>query len=98
MRFETDITRLVRELGTGASNATTGAQLAKWLGLRSSGSVRLIVNEACSQGIPICSNQDGYFLPWTDADIHETLAHRRSRVAKQNQAIAGLERALGVGA
>lgn len=56
--------------------------------------VRAVVNYARSKGEAICSDRDGYFYSTASADIHATIEHMESRIAKQKEAVDGMKRLL----
>jgi hypothetical protein len=91
----TTVDELVRALGVGIKNAKHGDVLVSQLELPGAGGLpgqlRWLVNQAAADSIPVCSGREGYWLAGTQDEIEATLAHRRSRVRKQNEAIAGLE-------
>ena len=52
--------------------------------------VRAIVSEARVRGAPIGSNQDGYFLAWTEDELESTFAHLDGRMIRISRAKSGM--------
>ena len=66
---------------------------AKELGLLfgiSDGSIRRIINQYRSEGIPICSCPDGYYYSENPEDIVKTIGSLKRRIASIQKAIDGL--------
>ena len=53
--------------------------------------IRKIINEYRTEGIPICSNNHGYYYSETAEDIVRTIASLKRRVASIQKAINGLQ-------
>lgn len=79
----------------GAENAVTSRTLEH--ALRISGKeLRDLVNALRREGIPIASDQSGYFYAKTEAEVRLTIRHMRNRIAGISAAITGLRRSLTV--
>lgn len=66
---------------------------AKELGILfgvSDATIRKIINEYRSDGIPICANHNGYYYSESPDEIIKTIASLKRRVASIQQAINGL--------
>lgn len=67
---------------------------AKELGILfgvSDATIRKIINEYRSEGIPICSGHRGYYYSETTEDIVRTIASLKRRVGSIQKAIDGLQ-------
>lgn len=58
--------------------------------------LRDLVNALRCEGIPIASNQNGYFYARTKTELRATIKHMRCRIAGIKAAISGLNYALAV--
>ena len=67
----------------------TGKQLSRQLQCAES-FVRRLINQARSNGVPICSTTNGYYLSDEHEDILETINFLTRRVRTQLKAIDGL--------
>ena len=76
----------------GAENAVTSKELEHTFCV-SGKELRDIVNSLRREGIPIASDQSGYFYARTEAEVRLTIRHMRSRVSDQT-AIGGLRHSL----
>lgn len=77
----------------GAKNAVTSRTLEH--ALRISGKeLRDLVNALRREGIPIASDQSGYFYAKTEAEVRLTIRHMRNRISGISAAITGLRRSL----
>jgi biotin operon repressor len=77
----------------GAENAVISRTLEH--ALRISGKeLRDLVNALRREGIPIASDQSGYFYAKTEAEVRLTIRHMRNRISGISAAITGLRRSL----
>ena len=77
----------------GAENAVTSRTLERIF--RVSGKeLRDQVNALRREGIPIASDQSGYFYAKTKAEVRLTIRHMRNRISGISAAISGLRRSL----
>lgn len=77
----------------GAENAVTSKMLE--YAFRASGKeLRDLVNALRREGIPIASDQSGYFYAKTEAEVRLTIRHMKSRIGGISAAITGLKRSL----
>jgi hypothetical protein len=58
--------------------------------------LRDLVNALRRDGIPIASDQSGYFYAKTEAEIRMTIRHMKNRISGISAAITGLKRSLSV--
>ena len=72
-------------LGEGEGNARRGKELGALLGVDDTG-IRAMVNSLRKDGVPICSNQHGYFLPANDAEARACGRSLRARANDQLKA------------
>jgi len=77
----------------GAENAVTSKELEHTFCV-SGKELRDIVNSLRREGIPIASDQSGYFYARTEAEIRLTIRHMRSRISGISAAIGGLRHSL----
>jgi biotin operon repressor len=56
--------------------------------------LRDLVNALRREGIPIASDQSGYFYAKTEAEVRMTIRHMRNRIAGISAAITGLRSSL----
>jgi biotin operon repressor len=54
--------------------------------------IRKIINQYRSDGIPICSNNHGYYYSESEEDIVKTIASLKRRIASIQRAIDGLQK------
>ena len=52
------------------------------------------VNALRREGVPIASDQNGYFYAKTEAEVRLTIRHMRNRISGISAAITGLRRSL----
>ncbi len=78
--LESGLTEL---LGVGPAKAVSTRALAQRL-FTSGRAVTLAVYDARRAGIPICSGQDGFFLPCCESDVIECFSSLRNRAAEIN--------------
>ncbi len=77
----------------GAENAVISRALEHTLRI-SGKELRDLVNALRREGIPIASDQSGYFYAKTEAEVRMTIRHMRNRISGISAAIAGLRRSL----
>jgi len=70
-------------LGVGPAKAITAKRLAQRL-FTSERAVTLAVYDARRSGVPVCSGQDGFFLPQTEQEVVECFSGMRKRAAEIN--------------
>ena len=56
--------------------------------------LRDLVNALRREGIPIASDQSGYFYAKTEAEVRLTIRHMKNRISGISAAITGLKRSL----
>ena len=74
---------LTELLGVGPGKATSTKALAQRL-FTSPRAVTIAVYDARRTGIPICSNQDGFFLPRSETDVITCFSGLRGRAEEIN--------------
>lgn len=72
------------------ANPINSTQICKLLGVTKS-HIRLEVNKYRQEGIPICSNHQGYYYAESTRDVVQTIKHLKSRIKGIQEAISGLE-------
>lgn len=77
----------------GAANAVTSRELEHTLHI-SGHELRGLVNALRREGVPVASNQSGYFYAKTEMEVRLTIRHMRNRVSGISAAISGLRRSL----
>jgi biotin operon repressor len=77
----------------GAGNAVTSRELEYTLRI-SGKELRDLVNALRRDGIPIASDQSGYFYAKTETEVRLTIRHMRNRISGISAAITGLRRSL----
>ncbi|TCK89048.1 hypothetical protein EDC19_2462 [Natranaerovirga hydrolytica] len=77
----------------GAENAVISKTLERALGI-SGKELRDLVNALRREGIPIASDQSGYFYAKTEAEVRLTIRHMRNRISGISAAVSGLRRSL----
>lgn len=77
----------------GAEKAIISKKLESTLSM-SGKELRKIINTLRCEGIPIASDQNGYYYAKTESEIEITIQHMRNRIIGISFAIAGLKRAL----
>ena len=70
-------------LGVGPAKATTAKALAQRL-FTSERAVTLAVYDARRAGVPICSGQEGFYLPESEGQVIECFSGMRKRAAEIN--------------
>ena len=79
----------------GAENVVT-SKMMEYAFHVSGKELRDLVNALRREGIPIASDQSGYFYAKTEAEVRLTIRHMKSRISGISAAIAGLKRSLTV--
>ena len=83
----------LRRYHHGAENVVTSRMLEEIF--RVSGKeLRDQVNALRRDGIPIASDQSGYFYAKTETEVRMTIRHMRNRISGISAAISGLRRSL----
>ena len=77
----------------GVGNAVTSRALEYTLRI-SGKELRDLVNALRREGIPIASDQSGYFYAKTETEVRLTIRHMRNRISGISAAITGLRRSL----
>lgn len=77
----------------GAENAVTSRALEQTLRISGKG-LRDLVNILRREGIPIASDQSGYFYAKTETEVRLTIRHMRNRISGISAAIKGLRSSL----
>ena len=76
----------------GEQYAAVSRELEKAFNIKGA-ELRALVNTLRREGVPICSNANGYFYAETDAELLQTISHMSSRIAGISGAIRGLKKA-----
>ncbi len=58
-------------------------------------SLRRIIHSLRCKGVPICSDENGYYVARIEDDLEQTIAHLNSRIEKIANARNGLLKAVG---
>ncbi|MDD3672764.1 MULTISPECIES: hypothetical protein [Clostridia] len=83
----------LRRYHHGAEHAVTSQELEHTF--RVSGKeLRDQVNALRREGVPIASDQNGYFYAKTEAEVRMTIRHMRNRISGISAAITGLRHSL----
>jgi biotin operon repressor len=88
------LVNLIKEYGS-KEKPVRGNVLASLLGV-SKPSIRIEVNKLRREGVPICSNREGYYYSTKPEDIKETIAHLESRTRNIREAIDGIRGGLQI--
>ena len=83
----------LRRYHHGAENAVNSKNLELAFSVTGK-ELRDMVNVLRREGVPIGSDQSGYFYAKTEAEIRATIRHMRNRIAGISAAITGLRRSL----
>jgi len=83
----------LRRYHHGAEHAVLSKELERHFGV-SGKELRDQVNALRREGIPIASDQNGYFYAKTEAEVRMTIRHMRNRISGISAAIIGLRRSL----
>lgn len=92
---EKECIKYLMEHAVGREHAIFGCDLGDLFGLLDS-QIRVIVNKARCNGIPICSTCKGYYYSTDPAEISATINGLYRRIESVIHAIDGLEKALKV--
>lgn len=84
------IEKYLREYSSGKDDPVCSKEIASAFGVPRT-TVRRMINTARSNGVPICSCQNGYYITDKKDEIKETIKSLRGRIYKMECAIAGLE-------
>lgn len=82
--------KLMDCLSVGAENAVTGKELAKKLNCHER-DITISINVLRKNGVLICSNGSGFFLPENDNDIKNFIRQMRSRITDMEKALKPAE-------
>ena len=83
----------LRRYHHGAENAVNSKSMEHAFSI-SGKELRDTVNVLRREGVPIASDQSGYFYAKTEAEVRATIRHMKNRIAGIGAAIAGLRRSL----
>jgi biotin operon repressor len=83
----------LRQYHHGAENAVISRELECTFHV-SGKELRDQVNALRREGVPIASDQNGYFYAKTEAEVRLTIRHMRNRISGISAAITGLRRSL----
>lgn len=83
-------------LGYGAAEAVKTGELLDELGATDPRTVTIAVYRERRSGTPICSGQNGFFLPITDAEVKECVSGMRHRAKEINESADALEQAWNI--
>ena len=83
----------LRRYHHGAEQAVLSRKLECTFGV-SGKELRDQVNALRREGVPIASDQNGYFYAKTEAEVRMTIRHMRNRISGISAAITGLRHAL----
>ena len=75
----------------GEQYAAVSRELEMAFGIKGA-ELRALINALRRDGVPICSNEKGYFYAETDAELLQTIRHMSSRIAGISGAIRGLKK------
>lgn len=85
----------LRRYHHGGENAVT-SKILEHIFRISGKELRDLVNALRRDGIPIASDQSGYFYAKTEAEVRMTIRHMKNRISGISAAITGLNRSLSV--
>lgn len=83
----------LRRYHHGAQHAVLSKELERGFGV-SGKALRDLVNALRREGVPIASDQNGYFYAKTEAEVRLTIRHMRNRISGISAAITGLRHSL----
>ncbi len=83
----------LRRYHHGAENAVNSKNLELAFSVTGK-ELRDTVNVLRREGVPIASDQSGYFYAKTEAEVRTTIRHMKNRIAGISAAIVGLRRAV----
>ncbi|HBR07487.1 MAG TPA: hypothetical protein DD735_01170 [Clostridiales bacterium] len=78
---------------SGEQYAATSRELERAMGVNGA-TLRRQVNSLRRDGIPIASDDTGYYYAETELEVRRTIAHMKHRISGISAAIRGLEKAL----
>ena len=87
---------LASMLGHGAAAAITTGELAAEMGASDPRAVTIAVYRERRSGSPICSGQNGFFLPLSDAEVRDCVRGMRHRAKEIEESADALEQAWNV--
>lgn len=90
---QTLISDLVANIPSKKEQTVTARELSKLMCVGES-YIRRKINDARSNGIPICSTRRGYYLSYDSVDIANTVQFLNNRLNTQIKAINGLAECL----
>ena len=93
VRFRPRPGSLASLLGHGAAAAVTSGELLDELGASDPRTVTIAVYRERRDGAPICSGQNGFFLPMSDAEVTACVRGMRHRAKEINESADALEQA-----
>lgn len=85
---------LLELLPKGAESALSAPEIQQMLGLPARRDVNFLVHRLRVKGVVILSNNQGYFLPESKAEIHDFVKSMRSRTKAIKCATLSAEKAL----
>lgn len=77
----------------GEQYAATSRELEATFGIKGA-ALRKQINMLRRDGVPIASDENGYYYAVTEDEIRHTIAHMKHRIAGISAAIRGLEKSL----
>ena len=93
VRFKPRPGSLASLLGHGAEAAITTGKLAEEMGATDPRAVTIAVYRERRNGSPICSGQNGFFLPLTDVEVRDCVRGMRHRAKEIEESANALEQA-----
>lgn len=72
-----------------AEQRITASQIGKSLSIKGA-KVRRYINEMRSSGVPVCSDQKGYYISTDEAHVKTQIASMENRISAMENAIGGL--------
>ncbi len=93
VRFRPRPGSLASLLGHGAAAAITTGELLDEIGASDPRTVTIAVYRERRDGAPICSGQNGFFLPMSDAEVTACVRGMRHRAKEINESADALEQA-----
>jgi biotin operon repressor len=77
----------------GERYAATSRELELTFGVTGA-TLRRLINTLRREGVPIASDDTGYYYAETDMEVRRTIAHMKHRISGISAAICGLEKSL----
>jgi biotin operon repressor len=77
----------------GEQYAATSRELERAIGVNGA-TLRKLVNALRRDGVPIASDENGYYYAETELEVRRTIAHMKHRIFGISAAIHGLEKSL----